>query len=176
VNESEAFIELFGRVAEHVHGVVDGLTPDDLVWSPAPGANSIGWLVWHLTRVQDDHIADLLDAEQLWTTGPWAPRFGLSPDPGNTGYGHTAAEVATVRPDSADALVSYYDAVAARTDAFLERLTSDELDRVVDERWDPPVTMGVRLVSIADDDIQHAGQAAYLRGLLAAGSGDHPNG
>jgi uncharacterized damage-inducible protein DinB len=167
VNESEALIELFGRIAEHVHDVVDGLTPDDLVWAPAPGANSIGWLVWHLTRVQDDHVADLLDEEQLWATGPWAVRFGLTPDPGNTGYGHTAADVAAVRPESAEALVSYYAAVAARTEAFLDRLTDDDLDQVVDERWDPPVTMGVRLVSIADDDIQHAGQAAYLRGLLA---------
>ena len=167
MNESELLIELFGRVTEHVHGVVGGLSPDDLVWSPAPGANSIGWLVWHLTRVQDDHIADLLDEEQLWSTGSWASRFGLTPDPGNTGYGHTPAEVATVRPETADALVSYYEAVATRTGALLGRLTPEDLDRVVDERWDPPVTMGVRLVSIADDDIQHAGQAAYLRGLLA---------
>ena len=115
MNESEAFVELFGRVAEHVHEVVEGLSAADLVWSPAPGANSIGWLVWHLTRVQDDHVADLLDEEQLWETGPWAPRFGLTPDPGNTGYGHSADDVASVRPDGADVLVAYYDAVAART-------------------------------------------------------------
>ena len=166
MNESEAFVELFGRVAEHVHEVVEGLSAADLVWSPAPGANSIGWLVWHLTRVQDDHVADLLDEEQLWETGPWAPRFGLTPDPGNTGYGHSADDVASVQPDGADVLVAYYDAVAARTISLLGRLASDDLDRVVDERWDPPVTMGVRLVSIADDDIQHAGQAAYVRGLL----------
>ena len=167
MTESEGFIELFGRVAEHVHDVVDGLSAEDLVWSPTPGANSIGWLVWHLTRVQDDHVADLLDEEQLWTTGPWAPRFGLAPDPGDTGYGHSAEDAASVRPDSADVLVSYYDAVASRTNAFLASLTPNELDRIVDERWDPPVTMGARLVSIADDDIQHAGQAAYVRGLLA---------
>ena len=168
MTESEGFIELFSRVAEHVHDVVDGLSAEDLVWAPAPGANSVGWLVWHLTRVQDDHVADLLDEEQLWTTGPWAPRFGLAPDPGNTGYGHSADEAASVRPDSADVLVSYYDAVASKTIAFLASLTPNELDRIVDERWDPPVTMGARLVSIADDDIQHAGQAAYVRGLLLA--------
>jgi hypothetical protein len=167
MNESETFIELFERVAEHVHAVVNGLTAADLIWSPAPDANSVGWLVWHLTRVQDDHVADLLDGEQLWATGPWASQFGLAADSGNTGYGHTADEAAAVRPVSADVLVAYYDAVAARTKAFLEGLTPDELDRVVDERWDPPVTMGVRLVSIADDDIQHAGQAAYVRGLLS---------
>ena len=166
MNESEAFIELFGRVAEHVHEVVGGLSAEDLVWSPGPEANSIGWLVWHLTRVQDDHVADLLDEDQLWESGPWAPRFGLAPDPGNTGYGHGANDVASVRPDSADVLVAYYEAVAARTIALVRRLTPGELDQVVDERWDPPVTMGVRLISIADDDIQHAGQAAYVRGLL----------
>ncbi len=168
VNEREAFIEVLGRVAEHVHAVVDGLSADDLVWAPAPGANTIGWLVWHLTRVQDDHVAELLDDEQLWATGTWAPRFGLDPDPANSGYGHTPADVATVRPEGSDVLVEYYDAVAARTTTFLEGITSQELDRIVDDRWDPPVTLGVRLVSVVDDDIQHAGQAAYLRGLLPA--------
>jgi hypothetical protein len=166
MNERETLIELFGRISGHVRSVVDGLTGDDLVWSPAPGSNSIGWLVWHLTRVQDDHVADLLGAEQLWATGPWAARFGLEPDGDNTGYGHAPHDVAAVRPESAEVLVAYYEAVAATTMALLERLTPEALDHIVDERWDPPVTMGVRLISIADDDIQHAGQAAYLRGLL----------
>jgi uncharacterized damage-inducible protein DinB len=161
--------ELFGRIAEHVHEAVDGLDAATLVATPAPGTNSIGWLVWHLTRVQDHHVAELLEEPQLWVTGPWAPRFGLAPDPDNTGYGHTPAEVDEVRPDGPDALVDYYAAVAARTAAYLATLDGADLDRVVDRRWDPPVTLGVRLVSIADDDIQHGGQAAYLRGLLAPG-------
>ena len=161
--------ELFGRIAEHVHGAVEGLDPDELARTPAPGTNSIGWLVWHLTRVQDHHVSELLDEPQLWVSGPWAPRFALDPDPDNTGYGHRPADVEQVRPDGPDALVGYYDAVAARTSAFLATLGDDDLDRVVDERWDPPVTLGVRLVSIADDDIQHGGQAAYVRGLLAPG-------
>ena len=158
--------ELFGRIAEHVHEAVDGLDPDALTRTPAPGTNSIGWLVWHLTRVQDHHVSELLDEPQLWVTGRWSSRFGLDPDPDNTGYGHTPAQVAEVRPDGADALVGSYDAVAARTSAYLPTLAPADLDRVVDERWDPPVTLGVRLVSIADDDIQHGGQAAYVRGLL----------
>jgi uncharacterized damage-inducible protein DinB len=122
--------------------------------------------VWHLTRVQDDHVADLLGQEQLWVSGDWAGRFGLAPDPGNSGYGHSPAQMAEVRPESADALADYFDAVAARTREFLRGLKTDDLDRVVDERWDPPVTLGVRLVSIVNDDDQHIGQAAYVRGLL----------
>ena len=158
--------DLFGRVEEHVHEAVDGLAPELLVTAPGAGANTIGWLVWHLTRVQDHHVAELLGEDQVWTIGPWAPRFGLEPDPHNTGYGHGRRDVAAVRPDGADVLVGYYEAVAAVTGGLLATVTPADLDRVVDRRWDPPVTLGVRLVSVADDDIQHAGQAAYVRGLL----------
>ncbi|HEX5946723.1 MAG TPA: DUF664 domain-containing protein [Acidimicrobiales bacterium] len=163
---NELLAELFGRIPAHVRGVVDGLDAEALAATPAPGANSIGWLVWHLTRVQDHHVAELLDEDQVWVTGDWAARVGVAPDPHNTGYGHGPDDVAAIRPDGPDALIGYHEAVAARTGELIRSLSSEDLDRVVDERWDPPVTLGVRLVSIADDDIQHAGQAAYLRGLL----------
>ena len=158
--------DLFGRVGEHVHEAVDGLDPSDLIWLPAEGANPIGWLVWHLTRVQDHHIAEILDAPQLWVTGEWAEHFGITAAPNNTGYGHSPSDVASIRPDSAQVLVDYYEAVAARTAELIDGLTPDALDRIVDKRFDPPVSLGVRLVSIADDDIQHSGQACYVRGLL----------
>jgi uncharacterized damage-inducible protein DinB len=166
---NELLAELYGRIPDEIRGAVEGLDADTLATVPAPGANSIGWLVWHLTRVQDHHIAELLDEEQLWIVDRWAARFGLEPDPHDTGYGHSPAQVAAVRPDGPDALLGYYDAVAARTNDFLRGLTPADLDRVVDPRWDPPVTLGVRLISVADDDIQHAGQAAYVRGLLERG-------
>ncbi|RZU49265.1 putative damage-inducible protein DinB [Krasilnikovia cinnamomea] len=166
MNVSEVLNEALGRLPDLVRGAVEGLTPEQLHWAPAAGANSIGWLVWHLTRVQDGHVAELLGAEQIYLTGDWAARFGRKPDPDDSGYGHTAAEVAAVRPDSWQALVEYYTAVHERTRDYVAGLAPDDLDRVVDERWDPPVTLGVRLVSVIDDDAQHAGQAAYVRGLL----------
>jgi len=166
VNVNELLAELFGRIPVEIHDAVDGLSPDDLVAAPARGANTIGWLVWHLTRVQDDHVAELIGREQVWTTGPWPERFGLARGDSHTGYGHTAAEVAAVRPESAQTLIEYYEAVAAVTAELLAGLSEADLDRIVDRRWDPPVTLGVRLVSVADDDIQHAGQAAYVRGIL----------
>lgn len=159
-------LELYGRIPPLVEEAVDGLDADRLRDSPGGGANPIGWLVWHLARVQDSHIAELLATAQVWEQGEWAPRCGLAPDPDNTGYGHALADVVGVRPDGPDVLLGYLAAVDDRTREFLGGLEPGELDRVIDRSWDPPVTLGVRLVSVADDCLQHAGQANYVRGLL----------
>ena len=159
-------LEIYGRIPPLAEEAVDGLTADQLATPPAPGANTIGWLVWHLTRVQDHHVAELLGTDQVWTTGDWAARCGLDPDPGNTGYGHDAEQVLLVRPESARRAARLPRGRPRAHVHMLEGLSPDDLDRVVDRRWDPPVTMGVRLVSIADDCLQHAGQAAYVRGIL----------
>jgi hypothetical protein len=163
---SDLLLELYGRIPPLAHDAVEGLDSETLARPPVPGANTIAWLVWHLTRVQDHHVAELMETDQVWEHGPWAAGVGLDPDPGNTGYGHSPAQVTEVRPESADVLLGYLGNVDARTRTLLGSVTAAELDRVVDRRWDPPVTMGVRLVSIADDCLQHAGQAAYVRGLL----------
>ena len=165
---SSLLLELYGRIPPLARAAVDGVALERLTERPRPGANTIAWLVWHLTRVEDDHVAEILGTGQLWESGTWAAAFGLPPDPSNNGYRHSPEEVAAVRPDGPEALVGYLDAVHARTCTMLEDLTPGDLDRIVDRRWDPPVTLGVRLVSIADDALQHAGQAAYVRGLLGA--------
>jgi DinB family protein len=168
VDTPALLLELYGRIPPLAREAVDGLTVDQLARQPGPDTNPIAWLVWHMARVQDSHGSELLDSEQLWVTGGWAPRFNLTPDPSNTGYGHTPADVVSVRPEGPEVLLEYLDAVAARTRSLLENADETDLERIVDKRWDPPVTMGVRLVSIADDCLQHAGQAAYVRGLLGA--------
>ena len=165
---SALLVELYGRIPPLAREAVEGLGPDRLTEAPGAGANPIGWLVWHLARVADDHVAEILEADQLWVGGDWAGRFGLEPEPTNNGYGHTPEQVASVRPESSEALLGYLAAVHERTVAMLEGLSPADLDRIVDRRWDPPVTLGVRLVSIADDALQHVGQAAYVRGLLGA--------
>jgi len=166
IDVAALLIEMYGRIPPLSRQAVEGLDAAQLTQAPAPDTNPIGWLVWHLARVQDHHVAELLETDQIWVSGGWAGHFGLEPDPSNIGYGHSAEEVAAVRPDGFQVLIDYLNEVSARTQAMLVDLTSDDLERVVDRRWDPPVTLGVRLVSIADDGFQHAGQAAYLRGLL----------
>jgi len=161
---TELLSEAFGRISAVVHSALRGASPEALTHQVDPGANTMAWLIWHLTRVQDDHVSELLDQEQVWTAGGWAGRFALPFDSGATGYAQSARDVVAVRA-GADLLGDYYDAVHARTIDYLHTLTEADLDRVVDTSWDPPVTLAVRLVSILSDDLQHAGQAAYLRGL-----------
>jgi uncharacterized damage-inducible protein DinB len=164
---ADVYLDFFERVLENGLAVVDGLTEDQLAHRPAPDANSIAWLVWHVARGQDAQLAHAAGTEQVWFSQGWVDRFGLDLDPDDNGYGHTSEQVAAVRA-SADLLAGYLRATHEATAAYLRGLNEADLDEVIDRRWDPPVTRGVRLVSIADDDAQHVGQAAYLRGLLGA--------
>ncbi|MGI5329976.1 mycothiol transferase [Actinomadura nitritigenes] len=166
MTSAQLLADAFDRIQEVVREAVDGLSPDQLVLRPDAGANTIAWLVWHLTRVQDDHVADAAGSEQVWTSGGWADRFALPLATAETGYGHDPGQVAAVRVDSADLLTGYHDAVHDRTVEYVGTLTDKDLDRIVDTAWDPPVTLAVRLISVISDDLQHAGQAAYVRGLI----------
>jgi hypothetical protein len=166
VTSAQLLTDAFGRIREVVHAVVDGLSPAELEYRPGPDANSIAWLVWHLTRVQDDHVAAAFDGEQVWTSGGWVDRFGLPFEVGATGWSQRTDEVAQLRVESGELLTAYHDAVYQRTVDIVVGLVETDLSRVVDERYDPPVTLAARLVSVIADDLQHAGQAAYVRGLL----------
>ncbi len=160
--------DAFDRIRDAVHPAVQGLTTDELAARLDAEANSIAWLVWHLTRIQDDHVAGVAGTEQAWTAEGWLNRFGLPFDDGETGYGQGPDDVAQVRAEAA-LLTGYHDAVHARTIAYLRTVADDDLGNVVDDSWDPPVTLATRLVSVIADDLQHVGQAAFLRGVIARG-------
>jgi hypothetical protein len=160
-------LDLYGRVPPLASDAVGGLTTEQLTRAPASGTNPIGWLIWHIARLQDLEMSHRLGLDQLWVGGDWAGRFGLKPEPYNMGYGHAPADVAAVRPESADTVLEYLAAVQEeRTVAFVSRVTPASLAEVIDRNWNPPVTLGVRLISIANDSLQHVGQASYVRGLL----------
>ncbi|QNE78910.1 DUF664 domain-containing protein [Streptomyces finlayi] len=166
MNTAGILAEALERVREAVHTAVAGLRPDELDARLDEGANSISWLVWHLTRIQDDHVADAAGTEQVWLSQGWAARFALPFAEDATGYGQSSEQVAAVRVDSADLLLGYYDAVHEQSVGYVRGLDGRALERIVDESWSPPVTLGVRLVSVLADDLQHAGQAAFVRGAL----------
>jgi hypothetical protein len=164
VNSSEVLVDAFGRVHGVVHNTVEGLSTERLTFRAGPAANTIAWLVWHLTRIQDDHVAGVAGTDQVWTKDGWAGRFDLPFEETDTGFGHDSDDIAALQVE-ADLLLAYHDAVHAASIDYVSRLSAEELDAIVDERWDPPVTLGVRLISVINDDMQHAGQAAFVKGL-----------
>jgi uncharacterized damage-inducible protein DinB len=165
MTSTELLVDAFERIRDAVHPAVNGLSRDELAFRPEDNSNSIAWLVWHLTRIQDDHVAGLDGREQVWTANGWAERFALSLDLSDTGYGHGPEHVAMVTGDDLS-LLGYFEDVHDKTLEFVRTLADEDLSRVVDRSWDPPVTMRVRLMSVIADDLQHAGQAAYVRGIL----------
>ena len=166
MHSSDLLADAFGRISEGVDQVVDGLDADQLAYRPAELGNSIAWLVWHLTRVQDDHVSAAAGTEQAWTAAGWADQLGLPFDPSATGYGQSPDDAAMVRVASGATLLAYHHTVHQRTIRYVHGLGDDDLERIVDQSFSPPVTLAVRLISVIADDLQHLGQAAYVRGLL----------
>ncbi len=163
----EVIEDAFSRIHSTLLSTLRGLTSDDLYYSPRIECNTIAWLAWHLTRVQDRHIADLAGQEQEWILGKWFEEFGQSPNPRNVGFAHTPEQVQSFRLPNLDLMLAYHDAVYSQSTSYLKTITPTDLDRVLDEpQYDPLPTVGVRLVSVIDDNAQHVGQIAYLRGLI----------
>lgn len=164
-NATDLLLDALGRVEESVEAVLDDLGDDELATRPAPGANTVAWLVWHLTRVMDDHLADAFDRDQVWIAEGWAKRFALPFSDGATGYGQSADDVGRVQV-SGELLRDYHEATQRFAADLVRSVSEEQLDAIVDRRWDPPVTLAVRLVSLINDATQHVGQAAYAAGIL----------
>ncbi|HEY3574424.1 MAG TPA: DUF664 domain-containing protein [Arthrobacter sp.] len=164
MKSNEVLLDAFGRIREIVEATLEGLDEETLARRPAGNGNSIAWLIWHLGRVEDAQVASAAGLQQVWTSQGFAGRFDLPLPERDTGYGHSSDKVDAVRAPR-ELLAEYYEAVHRQTADVLGALGDDGLDRVVDTRWDPPVTFGVRLVSTIADCLQHAGQAAYAKGL-----------
>ena len=165
---ADVLVEAYQRIRELVHQATLGLNAQQLTYRPHTESNSIAWLVWHLTRIQDDHISAIDGSEQVWVSSSWAANLGLPANASNLGQGDGPAEVATIQPNGPGALVGYHDEVMDHSMSYLGSIDASELDRIIDRSYTPPVSVGVRLVSVLSDNLQHAGQARYLRGLLGS--------
>jgi Protein of unknown function (DUF664) len=165
MSSTDVLLDGFERIRDALYPAVNGLSLEELAFRLDPGSNSIAWLAWHLTRIQDDHLADLAGRGQIWVENGWVERFDLPLDPFDTGYGHGPDESAKVVAEGL-LLLGYFEEVHETTVRFVSLLEETDLERVVDSGWDPPVTVSIRLVSVIADDLQHVGQAAYIRGVL----------
>ena len=164
MESKELLIEAYTHINRIVHQAVDDLSQEQLAYRPEEGSNSIAWLVWHLTRVQDNNLRDVTQLDEAWLTEDWSERFGMAGSTG-IGFGDGADDVAAMRPPRA-ILLGYHDRVSSRVLDYLPTVDADELDRIVDTNYDPHVTAGIRLMSVVQDNTQHAGQARYIRGMI----------
>ena len=164
----EILHDAFKRSTQIFERVLPNLSQEVIDKQPAPGCNSIGWLAWHASRIQDAQIAALKGSEQLWLADGWATRYGRDASPQDTGFGHSDAEVNSFRSPVLEIVLGYNRAVLKQTEDYISTVEEKTLSVVVDaHRFDSPPTIAVRLVSIATDCTIHAGQAAYLAGLFS---------
>lgn len=166
VSATDLLIDGFDHVHDGVRAAVQNASQQTLAERIDPDANSIAWLIWHLTRVQDDHLCGVAGVDQAWTAQGWSQRFALPLPDSDIGYGHDSDQVALLGHTAGTLLIDYAGAVHAQSVQYLRTLTTADLDRVVDKNFDPPVTLAVRVVSVLNDTLQHAGQAAYARGII----------
>lgn len=168
---NDLVLDTLGRVHELIPAILGGLSADDLRWRPDASANPMGWLTWHFLRVEDDHLAGLVGVDQVWADG-WSERFHLPYAACAHGYGMTADEVGAFTVEGPELLIGYADAVWQQAQRIVAGLTDADYDRIVDTRWDPPVTLSVRMVSVMNEIAQHVGQVAYVKGLLERARGE----
>ncbi|PPF78914.1 hypothetical protein C5B96_13860 [Subtercola sp. Z020] len=168
---SDILADSFTRVSGSVHSVLRGVTQADLAARVDPEANTIAWLVWHIARGQDAQVSALAETDELWTSDGWYEKFGVPFASSASGYGQSPADVAALDDIGADLLGGYFDAVHARTLEIVGSLDPAEFSRVVDDSYDPPVTLAARLVSVVNDCTQHVGQASFIKGFARRSRG-----
>ena len=157
-------LERLASYLPRVEEAMDDVSEEDLMAQPGPNDNPIGWLMWHMTRFEDLTIAHISGADQVWAGGGWPEKFGASPEPGETGVGHTLEQVMALRPTK-EALLGYCRAVREKTIACLGDLTDTDLDREIGDFFgNRKATVGLLLGRFFGDCVSHIGQIVYIRG------------
>jgi uncharacterized damage-inducible protein DinB len=167
MNWQQLLVDGYERVEQSIKRTLNGLSEKEIDRQPSPDTNTIGWLCWHLSRGRDRSIASLSGQDQLWIKDKWYEKFNRPADPADSGFKHTPEQVAAFKSPDAKTLLDYHHAVLNRAIAYINSLTEADLDRELDEPWFTPTpTVGVRLISLLEEGLQHSGQAAYIRGFI----------
>ena len=151
---------------EGLEQALDGLTPVELAWQPAPSSNNITWQVWHMARVEDRWVNSYLrQGTEVWIADKWYSKFGLQPEDHGA---RQSAEDSAAMPDLPLAgLMDYYRVVRDSTNSYVDNLTADDLGKSYSHpRTNPGPTVNWVLAHLLVEEAQHLGQVAYVRGIL----------
>lgn len=165
MNALDILLDAASRPLDALGSLSPHLAEEILNAHPAGHPNSVAWLLWHTGREIDLQLAHLTGLDELWTRDGFRELFALGAVGDGIGYGHTADEARAVVVVDPQLLVDYVRAAVDALSDYIRTLDEHALDDIVDHRWNPPVSRGVRLVSIIDDAAQHVAQAAYVCGM-----------
>ena len=117
-------------------GAVDGLDTDSSAGPPSQGRPH-GSLVWRLTACRTTTCPSFSPPTRFRSVATWPGGVGSSPTPTTPATATAEDEVRAVRPESARRAAQLPRRGAAALPPC-SRYRPDDLDRVVDRRWDPP--------------------------------------
>jgi hypothetical protein len=167
----DSILEGLNEVQSALKQAVDGLSQEELMWQPQPGANHIAYILWHTLRVEDWFFQYMFQrTPQVWESEKRHEKLNLPDDPRITGFGYTAEQVDGFPAVKLSDLLGYGEAVRARTLDYLRQLDAAKFDEIVQSRIFGEVRMGNLLSHLICEIAQHVGQIAYIRGL-AKGQG-----
>ena len=161
----ELYLEAIRRSDGDLKRSLEDLSTEELRHQPAgAGSNPIGWLVWHLTRTRDNIVSSIAGEKSIWEREGWGARFSMEGELPR----FTPEDVNTFDPKDFATLVGYFDSVAEQTAKVIGGLTDADMTREVASTVPgrPPQPVLGRLAVILNDNVQHIGQVAYLRGLI----------
>jgi uncharacterized damage-inducible protein DinB len=141
---------------------VEGLTHEEITWTPAPHSNSLAFILWHVTKAEDFWVNRVIKrGSEIDATEGWRGKLG-TPDDGGTGYSEEQLQ-AWPTPRLED-LRAYAQAVHEKTVAFLDSITPERLLEVPEPER-PQETVGDILAHLITEIALHVGQIDYLRGV-----------
>jgi len=163
---SDFALYAFSDARAYLMKALDGLTDDELLWQPQPGANHIAFILWHMFREEDRFFQyKLQGAPQVWEEGRWYERLNLPHDPQDVGFGWTAEQVAAFPHIRLSDLLAYGEAVRARTLDYLQNVKPAKMDDIVESDVFGDTSVGNRIRHRIVGRAGHTGQIDYIRGL-----------
>jgi len=160
---TEFIRQLIAAVRRQTDESMKDMTVEQFNWTPPGTANPISAIFVHFLNSEDAFVqTQMLGKPKLWDEGGWAEKTGVKVPPGYSGGWE---EVKNMRL-ALEPVLAYQQVVRAATDAYLDKLTPDELDRVV------KTARGERSVAtvfilVVNHALIHSGEIAALKGIQA---------
>ena len=158
------FIEdAFNTEHEYLMDAIGDLTPDELMWKAGSEANHIGWILWHMIRVEDMWFQFFIQRHtEIWERDGWNEKFGLPTR--DNGFEHTQEQVNNFPAYELQEMLDYGAAVRAETLSYLKSVTPDQMD-IVPRDARPEMSVGRIFRQVIGEVYQHQGHIAYIKGL-----------